>query len=104
LSFAEIVAVIRDIAVILIALLDIVLLGLLVFIVFQVWRLVKAIRRELPVLSTTVRQTLTTVEGTTDFLGTTVARPAIDVVGFGVAASRFLRILARGRKREEVSR
>ncbi len=94
---AETLAVIRDLAVIILAILNIVLVTILVIIAYFIWRLVKAIRRELPALANTARETLTTVEGTTDFLGTAVARPAIDAIGFFAAARRFLRVLTLSR-------
>jgi hypothetical protein len=99
---AETVAVIRDLAIIILTILNIVLISILVFIAIQVWRLVRYVRRELPTLAGTARQALTTVEGTTDFLGTAVAKPAIRAISLTVAARRFLRVLALDRRRPEV--
>lgn len=100
----ETVAVIRDLAIIILTILNIVLISILVFIAIQVWRLVQYVRRELPTLAGTARQTLTTVEGTADFLGTAVAKPAIQAISLTVAAQRFLRVLALDRRRPEMRR
>lgn len=86
-------ATIRDLAIILIALLDIVLLVLLAVIAFGVWRLFLMIRAQLPPLIGTVQRTATTVEGTTDFVTTTAAMPLIRAVSLVYAATRFIQVL-----------
>ena len=86
-------ATIRDIAIILLALLDIVLLIVLIIIAYMLLRLVQLLRSEaLPVLGA-VKKTTTTVEGTTDFVSTTVVRPLISVVALIFAATRFFQVL-----------
>ncbi len=99
---AETLAVIRDLAIVVLAILNIVLIAVLVFIALQVWRLVRYLRHELPGVAETAKRTLTSVEGTADFVGSAVARPAIEAISFTVAARRFLRVLTRGRRRPEV--
>lgn len=86
-------ATIRDIAIILIALLDIVLLVLLAAIAFVAWKLLSMIRTELPPVVGSVKKTATTVEGTTDFITTTAAMPLIRAVSLLFATSRFLQVL-----------
>ena len=88
-----ILATIRDVAIILVAILDIVLLAILVIISYLILRLVLTLRSEvLPVLGA-VKKTTTTVEGTTDFVSTTVAKPLIRVVALVFAANRFVQVL-----------
>lgn len=96
---ADVLAVIRDVAIIVLAILNIVLVSILVFVAIQVWRLVGSVRGELPTLTGAARRTLTTVEGTVDFLGTTAARPTIESVSFLVGVRRFLRVLVFGQRR-----
>lgn len=93
----ETLAVIRDIAIIFLALLNIIFMAILVIIAIQAWRLVRYLMRELPEFAGAARQTLTRVEGTADFLGTTAARPAIKAAGFAAALQSFFRALASGR-------
>ncbi len=91
-------ATIRDLAIILMALLDIVLLVLLAAIAYGVWRLVLMLKSEiLPVIGT-VKRTATTVEGTAEFVTTTAAMPLIRAVSLVYAATRFVQVLfSRGR-------
>lgn len=91
-------ATIRDLAIILMALLDIVLLVLLAVIAIGVWRLILMLKSEiLPVIGT-VKRTATTVEGTAEFVTTTAAMPLIRAVSLVYAATRFVQVLfSRGR-------
>ena len=86
-------ATIRDIAIITIALLDIVLLVLLAAIAFVAWKLLSMIRTELPPVVGSVKKTATTVEGTTDFISTTAAMPLIRAVSLVFAVTRFMQVL-----------
>ena len=84
---------VRDVAIIVVALFDIVLLAILVGITFVILRLLLVLRAEvMPVLGT-VKRTTTTVEGTTDFVSTTVARPLIRFTALVFAVSRFVQVL-----------
>ncbi len=100
---AETLAVIRDLAIIILAILNIALISVLLFIAIMAWRLFRYFTREIPTFVDVAKGALTRVEGTTDFVGTTVARPAIGAVSFLVAVQRFLRVLTSSR-REEVRR
>ncbi len=86
-------AAIRDVAIILIAILDIVLLALLVLIAFTIWRLITLLRGEIPPILGSVKKTATTVEGSTDFITTTAALPLIRAVSLVFATTRFLQVL-----------
>ena len=86
-------ATIRDIAIIFMALADIILLALLALIAYAGWRIVTMIRTELPPVVGSVKKTATTVEGTTDFITTTAAMPLIRAVSLVFAATRFMQVL-----------
>jgi hypothetical protein len=93
---------IRDIAIIFVALLDIVLLILLSLIAFAAWRLFLVVRADLPPILGTMKRTATTVEGTADFVSTTAATPLIRAVSMLFAITRFLQVLVeRGTPRRE---
>ncbi|HVC32457.1 MAG TPA: hypothetical protein VNL16_03000 [Chloroflexota bacterium] len=86
-------AAIRDVAIIVVAILDVVLLGILIVISYVILKLVLTLRAEvMPVLGA-VKKTTTTVEGTTDFISTTVARPLIRLVALVFAVTRFFQAL-----------
>jgi len=87
------VATIRDIAIIVVAFFDFVLLILLVAIAFVIWRLLLTLRSEMLPLLGSVKKTATTVEGTTDFVSTTVAMPLIRAVSLVFAVTRFFQVL-----------
>jgi hypothetical protein len=87
------VATLRDLAIIFIALLDIILLALLVAIAYGLWRLVDTIRSELPPVIGSVKKTATTVEGTADFVSTTATMPLIRAVSLLFATTRFFQVL-----------
>ncbi len=87
------IATIRDIAIIILAFLNIVLMVLLVALVYILVRLLLLIRSEiLPVLGS-LKKTTTTVEGTTDFVSTTVVRPLIRLTALMFAVTRFVQVL-----------
>lgn len=86
-------ATLRDIAIIIVAVLDIVLLLLLVFIAFVVWKILALFRTEILPVVEGVKRTVTTVEGTTDFVSTTAAMPLIKAVSLVFAATRFVQVL-----------
>jgi len=92
---------VRDVAIILVAMLDVVLLAILVGICYVILRLLLVLRSEVIPVIGTVKRTTTTVEGTTDFVSTTVARPLIRVVALVFAITRFVQVLVgRGNGRE----
>ena len=96
---AGVLAGIRDVAIILLALLDVVLIAILVVIAWQLRRLVMLLMARVPEVLDTVKDTATTVQGTADFVSTAVVKPVIDMVGFLAAIRGFLSILVLGRRR-----
>lgn len=95
----ETVQVIRDIAIILLAVLNIILLVVAIIIGVLVLKLAKYVSHEFPPVVQTVQQTLRTVQGTTEFVGETVVRPAIGAAGTGASFREFLRAFFGVRRR-----
>ena len=84
---------IRDVVIILMGVADIILLGLLALIAFALWRIFQLLRREIPPVVGSVKRTVTTVEGTADFVSSTAALPLIRAVSLVFATTRFVRVL-----------
>lgn len=74
---------VRDIAIILVAVEILILNGLLVVLVWQIWRLVKMIQTEIKPVIKDSQETVGTVKGTADFVSTRVVSP------FMIASSRL---------------
>lgn len=91
-------AIIRDIAIILVALIDIVLLGTLAVIAIMAWRLFASVKGQVPELLDTAKATATTVKGTTDFVSDRAVTPIIRVAAFLSAVSRFFAVLFGGER------
>lgn len=88
------------IAVIVVAIFDLVLLALLIAIAFVVWKLLGVVRDDLPPILGSVRRTATTAEGTADFVSTTAVTPLVRAVSLVFATTRFLQVLLSSRSRE----
>lgn len=84
---------VATIAVIVVALFELILLGLLIAVAFVAWKLLGLVRSDLPPLLGSVKKTATTVEGTADFMTSTAAQPLISVVSFVFAITRFVQVL-----------
>lgn len=83
----------RDIAIIFLAILNIIVLIILAILLYV---LVRLVRDQLVPLLGSVRRTVNTVEGTTDYISRTAVTPIVRIAGLAVAASRFLEVI-RGR-------
>lgn len=92
------------IAVIIVAIWNLILLTLLILIAFAVWRLLAIVRADLPPILGSVRRTATTAEGTADFVSTTAVTPLIRAVSLLFAVTRFLQVLFSGRSDKVGSR
>lgn len=93
------VVLIRDIAIIVLAVESLVIGALLIVLLLQMRGLARMLQEEiLPILEST-RETATTVRGTTVFLSDTFVRPLINAVGYASAANRVMSVLARGTRR-----
>ena len=93
------VALIRDVAIIVLAVESLVIGGLLIVLLLQIRGLARMLEDEVyPILEST-KETATTVRGTTVFLSNTFVKPFINAVGYASAAIRVMSVLARGRRR-----
>jgi hypothetical protein len=70
-------ATIRDIAIIIIAMQTIVIGVLLGVLIWQIWRLVSLIQREIKPIITDTQETLNTVRGTATFVSNNVVDPVV---------------------------
>lgn len=91
-------AVLRDLAIIALAVESLLLGLLLAILVWQVWSLVRMLREELGPIMESASETANTVRGTAVFLGKYVVDPLVRTVSYGTALNRFLRVLRRGRE------
>jgi len=93
------VALVRDIAIILLAVESLVIGGILIVLVLQIRSLTKMLEEEVQPILESTKETATTVRGTTVFLSDTFVKPLINAVGYASAANRVMSVLARGKRR-----
>lgn len=96
-----VLAALRDIAIIVLAA-ESIALGILLFIlIFQVYRLIQFLDREIRPIVESAKKTSQLMEGTASVIGEAIARPAIEVASFLKAAKHVVKILL-GRRRQNV--
>ena len=93
------VALIRDIAIILLAVESLVIGALLIVLALQIRGLTRMLEEEIQPILESTKETATTVRGTTVFLSNTFVKPMINAVGYASAANRVMSVLARGKRR-----
>ncbi len=93
------VALIRDIAIILLAVESLVIGAILIVRARQIRGLTKMLEEEIQPILESTKETATTVRGTTVFLSNTFVKPLINAVGYASAANRVMSVLARGKRR-----
>lgn len=93
-----VLASIRDIAIIILAVESIVLGVLLLILTFQVYRLIRYLDREIRPIVESARKTSQMLEGTASILGEAIAKPAIEVASFLSAVKHVAKILTRRRR------
>lgn len=105
-----IIETVRDIAIIVLALFQLVAAAALILLAWQMWRLVKLLRVKVGDLSNSTQEVLVqarevassaaesarTVKGSVTFLSDTVVTPVIGVAAAVVGATRFVDALLRG--------
>jgi hypothetical protein len=96
---ADAIAVVRDIAIIIVAILDIVILGTLAVLAVIGFKYFLKLKAATPDLLETTKSTLTEVRGTTDFVVDTVVTPLIRFVAVVSAIQRFFAVLFGGQRR-----
>jgi hypothetical protein len=93
------VAVIRDIAIIVLAVESLIVGALLIVLILQVRGLTRMLEEEVQPILESARETATTVRGTTVFVSDTFVKPLISAAGYASAANRVMSVLARRKRR-----
>ncbi len=88
-------AVLRDLAIIVVALVSLVTALAIVFLVVSVWQLARSLRQDVEPILASLLDTTNTVKGTTAFVSDTVVRPTARAAGGVAGAARFLGSLFR---------
>ena len=89
-----ITATIRDLAIIFLALESIVVLALLGILIWQIWRLTKMVQTEVGPIVRDTQDTLSTVRGTTEFVGENMVTPIMRANTRVAAFRRTVQVLA----------
>jgi hypothetical protein len=103
-THAPATAVVRDIAIIVLALITGVIGIFLAILIFQVQALIGLLRHEIKPILDSANQTVSTVRGTSTFVSDTVVSPVIEVLGFVSGVRRTAKVLFRGPGRRSRSR
>lgn len=91
-----ITAIIRDIAIIIIAIQSIVIGLLIGILVWQVWRLIRMIQTEIKPIIEETQETVNTVRGTTSFVSNNLVQPIAKTGGYLSGAREMVRVLGSG--------
>lgn len=85
--------VVRDLAIILLALVSIVVLVLLSILVIQVIRMVRLLREEVVPILRSTQDTVSTVRGTTDFMSDHLVQPVVKASSYAAGARQAISVL-----------
>ena len=99
-----ITAVVRDIAIIVLALVTGVIGIFLAILIFQVQSLIALLRNEVKPILDSANQTVSTVRGTSTFVSDSVVSPMIQVLSFASGVRQTAKVLFRGPGRQSRSR
>jgi len=91
-------AVVRDIAIVVLALESIVIGVVLVVLLWQVRSLTRLLQDELKPMLDSVRETVGTVKGTTALVSETIVTPAVKIGGFAAGVRRTLEVMLSGKR------
>jgi len=94
------IALIRDVAIILLAIESLVIGLLLILLIIQMRGLAKMLEEEVQPILESARDTATTVRGTTVFINNTLIRPLIRAAGYASAANRVVGVLTGIKRRK----
>ena len=89
--------VVRDLAIIILALESLIVGGLLIVLIFQVIQLTKLLRDEIMPILHSADETVRTVRGTTVFVSENLVDPMVRASGFASGILQALRILTKRR-------
>ena len=87
------IAVVRDVAIIILALESIVIGAVLILLLWQVRNLTLLLQEEIKPILDSVRETVGTVKGTTSLVSDAIVSPAVQISGFAAGALRTLEVL-----------
>ncbi len=90
-------AVVRDLAIVLLAVESLVIGILLIILILQVVSLTRLLRDEIRPILNSADETVRTVRGTTTFVSDTFVTPMVRVSSFAAGVAQALRILTRRR-------
>lgn len=93
------VALIRDVAIIVLAFESLVIGVLLILLIIQMRSLAKMLQEEIQPILDSAQETATTVRGTTVFISNTFVKPFIRAAGYASAANRVMRVLTLRKRR-----
>jgi hypothetical protein len=91
------VRIVRDVAVIVLALESIIIGVVLVILALQVKSLVDLLQHEIKPILNSANETMGTVRGTTSLVSKGLVSPAINIISYGAAARRVFNIIFRRR-------
>jgi hypothetical protein len=100
---APFTAVLRDIAIIVLALVTAVIGVFLAILIFQVQSLIALLRNEIKPILDSANQTVSTVRGTSSFMSDTVVSPVIQVLSIVSGVRQTAKVLFRGPGRQSRS-
>ena len=92
--------IIRDIAIIVLALESIVIGVLLILLLLQMRDLTRLLQDEIEPILDSARQTIGTVKGTTSLVSETIVSPAIKISGFVAGLRRVLQLMVTRKPRQ----
>lgn len=95
---------VRDISIILLALVTLVIGLFLVILIFQLQSLISLLRNEIKPILDSANQTVNTVRGTTTLVSDTVVTPVVTVASYVAAARQMIRTLTGHRSRRSRNR
>jgi uncharacterized membrane protein len=93
--------VLRDIAIIVLALVTIVIGLFLAILIFQLQSLIALLRDEIKPILDSTNQTVSTVRGTTTFVSDALVRPMISAAGYASAVRQTIRTLSGGGNKDK---
>lgn len=93
------IAIVRDIAIIALALESLVIGVLLILLMLQIRSLAKLLQEDLEPILDSTKETVSTVRGTTVFLSDHVVTPLIRIASLASGANKVLRVLTRRRRK-----
>jgi len=86
-------ALVRDIAIVVLALESIIIGVVLVLMLWQVRSLTKLLQEQIKPMLDSMRETVGTVKGTTSLVSETIVNPAVQIGGFFAGARRALQVM-----------